>query len=95
MLVTFAKGQFQALKQRGVVLVLMQQPSDKAEEVRYLSYEALRDAGLLEDNGGQSIAQGVSRALAQYEPLTQLILLFLYEKTTSIYLLNYSDLQLP
>ncbi len=92
MLVQFAKSQF-AVEGRGIVLVAMAQMSAGVTELRYLSTKALEDANLLALDSKADIAQQVKQALSAYDPAQQLILLFLYDRRASVYLLNFEALE--
>jgi hypothetical protein len=90
----FGPEQYTTTGEKGVVLVTgspTADPSQPAAEIRYLTMTELKEAGLV-GPGGPPIQQNVTQALTQYDPASQVVMVFLYSTDGTVYLLEVDDL---
>jgi len=87
----FAEVQYRQ-EDKGVVAVTADNTGGFSTELRYLSTSLLQANKLLGGDQQSAIEAGVINALEQYDPDEQIILLFLYERQASVYMLSRGDL---
>jgi hypothetical protein len=83
----FSRSRFEAIQERGVVLIQSAGDAGYVDEMRYLTESELTVHGLLGDDG-PPVQRAVTEGLRQYQPGNEAVVLFLYPDNGTVYLLD-------